>query len=62
MAARHRMVYDALAREHPDAPHYELIALWNERMYRGKVPDALLDAAMAETRRCGALGLPPFDK
>lgn len=57
-----RMTYQALVRQNPGAPHYELIALWNERMYRGKVPDALLDAAMAETRRLGALGLPPFDK
>ena len=60
-AAHHQGICDVLARENPDAPHYELIALWNERMYRGKVPDAVLDNAMAEIRRLGALGLPPFD-
>lgn len=54
--------YEGIRSEHPGAPDYELAALWNERMYRGKVPDALLDAAMAESRRRGELGLPPFDR
>lgn len=56
------ITYHVLELANPDATHYELIALWNERMYRGKVPDSLLDKAMAETRRLGAAGLPPFDK
>lgn len=52
------MTFHLLEQENPCAPRYEIVALWNERMYRGKVPDTLLDAAMAEIRRLGALGLP----
>ncbi len=56
------ITYHVLELANPGAPRHELIALWNERMYRGTVPDAMLDKAMAEIRRRGTLGLPPFDK
>ncbi|MGH2609189.1 MAG: hypothetical protein ACRDHF_08875 [Tepidiformaceae bacterium] len=62
MGHRFQMVYDVLARQHPDAPHYEIAALWNERMYRGRMPDGPLDRALAEIRRRGEAGLAPFDK
>ncbi len=54
MAHRFKLIYEVLRREHLDAPPYEIAALWNERMYRGKMPDEALDKALAEIRRRGA--------
>lgn len=62
MGHRFQVVYEVLAREHPGAPPYELAALWNERMYRGRMPDDVLDRALAEIRRRGEGGLAPYDK
>lgn len=49
-----RRRFEPVRREHLDAPPYEIAALWNERMYRGKMPDEALDKALAEIRRRGA--------
>jgi hypothetical protein len=62
MAHRFNLIYEVLRREHPHVPEHEIAALWNERMYRGKMPDAALDRAFAEIRRRGQAGLPPFGK
>jgi hypothetical protein len=39
-----------LAARHPGASDAELLALWTEQSYRGTVPDALLDRALAAIR------------
>ncbi len=57
-----RLAQHQIKRANPDAPPYEIAALWNERMYRGRVPDEVLDRALAEIRRRGEAGLPPYDK
>jgi hypothetical protein len=57
-----RQRFEPVRRANPDASPCELAALWNERMYRGRVPDDVLDRALAEIRRRGEAAEPPFDK
>lgn len=56
------MRFHLLETEYPEAPEYELYALWTERMYRGTVPDEMLDKALAEIRYRGTHSLPPYDR
>jgi hypothetical protein len=44
--------------EQPEASTAELYAQWTDRMYRGAVPDDLLERTMEEIRRRGDGGLP----
>ncbi|MEX0784023.1 MAG: hypothetical protein WD557_15390 [Dehalococcoidia bacterium] len=57
-----RRRFEPVLRQHPGAPPHELAALWNERMYRGRMPDDALDRALAEIRRRGADSLAASDK
>jgi hypothetical protein len=49
-----RLRYQVIAARHPGAPDSELLALWTEQSYRGAVPDALLERALAAIRAGGA--------
>jgi hypothetical protein len=49
-----RRRFEHVRRAHPDASPHEIAALWNERMYRGRIPDDVLDRALAEIRRRGS--------
>ena len=46
----------------PGAAQHEIYARWTEATYRGRVPDQLLDATLAEIRRRGEQRLPPYDR
>ena len=54
MGQRFDLIHEVLVRAHPDASPHEIAALWNERMYRGRIPDDVLDRALAEIRRRGS--------
>lgn len=57
-----RRRFEPVRKQHPDAPPHEIAALWNERMYRGRMPNDALDRALAEIRRRGAEKTPAEDK
>jgi hypothetical protein len=58
MGQRFLLCYRQIQHEAPDLPHHEVVAALNERMYRGRVPDEVLNKAKAEMRQRAAHGLP----
>lgn len=48
-----------IAGQHPGASESEVLALWTEETFRGRVDDGLLARACAEIRRRGEAGALP---